>query len=89
MLFRFQHFHLLLIESVDSQEPLFLDAVQTFKGIFEDVRFNVAEIAVYAAELIPEFLADLLGGFPAALVKLEKPASGYFPVCPGFLFFPI
>ncbi len=33
--FFIQHFHLLLMESVNGQEPLLLDAVQAFKGIFE------------------------------------------------------
>lgn len=28
--------------------------------------FNIAEIAVYAAELISQFLTNLFGGFPAA-----------------------
>ncbi len=77
-----KYFRLLLIEGIDGKKPFFLDGVKTFKTHMRvRICFNVAEIAVYVAELVPQLFPDFLDGFPVAFIKLEGPASCYFTVC--------
>lgn len=81
-----QHFFLLFVECINGEQAFPFDLVQVVQAVRKHVFFYISEIAVYATELIAEFLPDLFRRLSAPLVELEETAPGYLAVGPRLCF---